>query len=147
MSLKLHQLAALAVLAGAAAGCGKIKKTSECNAFIDKVNTSLKEIEKHTGTKAENEAQTIAGMKKLGELYEQLAKDVGGIEITTADFKKHVTEYQQMAERAASTSRDVASAVEAKDGEKIDKAQKEFDQIVKSEDELVNKINSFCQAP
>jgi hypothetical protein len=143
----LRHTIALVLVALATAGCGKIKKTSECNTFIDKVNASLKEIEKHTSTKAENDAQTISGMKTLGQLYEQLGKDVGAIEITTAEFKKHVTDYQQMAARAASTSRDVAAAVEAKDGEKIDKAQKDFDQIVKDEDELVNKINSFCQAP
>ncbi len=143
----LRALAALIAITFATAGCGKIKKTSECNTFIDKVNASLKEIEKHTTKKSDNEKQTIEGMKKLGELYEALAKDVGSIEITTADLKKQVTEYQHMAERAATTSRDVAAAVEAKDGAKIDKAQKEFDQIVKQEDELVNKINSYCQAP
>jgi methyl-accepting chemotaxis protein len=147
MSSMFRPLAVAALIALATTGCGKIKKTSECNTFIDKVNTSLKEIEKHTSAKSENEAQTIAGMKKLGELYEQLANEVGAIEVSTADFKRHVTDYQQMAERAAATSRDVATAVEAKDGEKIDKAQKDFDQIVKNEDELVNKINSFCQAP
>jgi methyl-accepting chemotaxis protein len=143
----LRHLAAAGLIALSVSGCGKIKKTSECNTFIDKVNASLKEIEKHTSTKAENEAQTISGMKRLGDLYEQLAKDVGAIEIATPELKKHVGDYQAMAQRASTTSRDVASAVEAKDGDRIDKAQKEFDQIVKQEDELVNKINSYCQAP
>jgi ABC-type transporter Mla subunit MlaD len=143
----LRSLAAAGAVALAITGCGKIKKTSECNTFIDKVNASLKEIEKHTTKKSDNEAQTIEGMQKLSELYSALAKEVGGLEIKTPDLKQQVVEYQQMAERAASTSRDVASAVQAKDGEKIDKAQKEFDRIVKQEDELVNKINSFCQAP
>jgi ABC-type transporter Mla subunit MlaD len=143
----LRFLAAAGAIALATTGCGKIKKTSECNTFIDKVNASLKEIEKHTTKKSDDEAQTIAGMQKLGELYTALAKDVGDLEITTKDLEKHVGEYQQMAERAASTARDVATAVQAKDGDKIDKAQKEFDRIVKQEDELVNKINSFCQAP
>lgn len=145
--VKLLFLAAVGAIALATTGCGKIKKTSECNTFIDKVNASLKEIEKHTTKKSDDEAQTIAGMQKLGELYSSLAKEVGSLEITNPEFKKHVGEYQQMAEHAAATSRDVAAAVEAKDGEKIDKAQKDFDQIVKQEDELVNKINSFCQAP
>lgn len=143
----LRHLALAAAICLATAGCGKIKKTSECNAFIDKVNTSLKEIEKHTTSKGEDDAQTIAEMKKLGELYEQLSKDVGALEITTADLKKHATDYQQMAQKAAATARDVAAAIETKDGDKAEKAQKDFDQIVKQEDELVNKINSFCQAP
>lgn len=137
-------VAGLVALLGA--GCGKIKKTSECNTFIDKVNTSLKEIEKHTANKASDEAQTIAGMNKLGDLYEQLASDVAALEITTPELDKHVDAYEAMAKKASATAREVAKAVEAKDGERIDKAQKEFDQIVKQEDELVNKVNGFCQS-
>jgi hypothetical protein len=128
-------------------GCGKIKKTKECAAFIDKVNASLKVIEQHTNTAGKDDAKAVADMKKLGELYETLSSDVGGIEITTVDLKTHVTEYQGMATKAAAAARQVADAIETKNPEKADKAQKEFDTIVKQEDELVGKINTYCQAP
>jgi len=89
----------------------------------------------------------VAEMKKLGELYDQLAKDVGALDITTADLKKHATAYQEMCTKAANTARQVASAIETKNADQADSAQKEFDSIVKQEDDLVNQINSFCQAP
>lgn len=128
-------------------GCGKFKKTKECNAFIDKVNASIKEIEQHSASKGGDDAQVISEMKKLGDLYDQLAKDVGALEVSTPELKTHATNYQQMCTKAASTARQVATAIETKNPEQADSAQKEFDKIVKQEDDLVNQINTFCQAP
>ncbi len=128
-------------------GCGKFRKTKECNAFIDKVNSSVSEIERLSASKGEDEQQAIDNMKKIGDLWDALAKDVSAIDITTPDLKKHATEYQGMCTRAATTARQVATALESKNADQGDKAQKEFDRIVKEEDELVNKINGYCQAP
>ena len=85
--------------------------------------------------------------QKVAELYDQLAKDVGSQEITTKELKTHATEYQAMASKAAATARQVAQAIETQNSDQAENAQKEFDKIVKQEDELVNKINTFCQAP
>ena len=136
----------LALLAVPAAGCGKMKKTTECNAFIEKVNTSLKEIEKHTNTKGTDQKAAAQDMKKLAGLYDKLASDVAALGVTTPDLKKHSDEYQAMAKKAAATARQVAEAVETNNLEKAQTAQKEFDTIVKQEDQLVNNINTFCQA-
>ncbi len=147
MRQRLGFAALLIALVFVLTGCGKIKKTKECNAFIDKVNTALKEIEQHTNTAGQDDAKAVAEMKKLGELYDQLAKDVGSQEITTTELKAHATEYQSMASKAAATARQVAQAIETQNSDQAESAQKEFDKIVKQEDELVNKINTFCQAP
>lgn len=127
------------------AGCGKFKKTKECNAFIEKVNTAIKEIEQHSASKAGDDAQVISEMKKLADLYDQLAKDVGALDITTPELKKHAGDYQAMCTKAATTARQVATAIETKNADQADTAQKEFDKIVKQEDDLVNQINGFCQ--
>jgi hypothetical protein len=138
---------ALVLASCLAPGCGKFKKTKECNAFIEKVNTAIKEIEQHSASKAGDDAQVISEMKKLADLYDQLAKDVGALDITTPDLKKHAGEYQGMCGKAAQTARQVATAVETKNADQADNAQKEFDKIVKQEDDLVNQINGFCQGP
>ncbi|MBX3131604.1 MAG: hypothetical protein KF718_33110 [Polyangiaceae bacterium] len=127
-------------------GCGNLKKTKECSAFIDRVNTALSVIQQHTNTAGKEDAKAAADMKKLGELYEQLSKDVGALEITTPDLKTHTGEYQAMAAKAAAAARQVAEAIEKKDPQQAESAQTEFDKIVKQEDELVNKINGYCQA-
>ena len=141
-------LAAFAVSAALMlTGCGKFKKTKECNAFIEKVNTSIKEIEQNSASKGGDDAQVISAMKKLGDLYDQLAKDVGALDVSTPELKAHATNYREMCTKAASTARQVATAIETKNPEQADTAQKEFDRIVKQEDDLVNQINTFCQAP
>lgn len=128
-------------------GCGKLKKTKECNAFIEKVNTAIKEIEQNSASKGGDDAQVISAMKKLGDLYDALAKDVGALDLSTPELKAHATNYKEMCTKAASTARQVATAIETKNPEQADTAQKEFDKIVKQEDDLVNQINTFCQAP
>src|SRR5690242_1832072 len=95
----------IAGLAVSASGCGKMKKTSECNAFIDKVNTSLKEIEKHTSSRGTDQKSAAADMKKLADLYDKLGADVGALSVTTPELKKHAGDYQAMAKKAASTAR------------------------------------------
>jgi hypothetical protein len=128
MRRRLISAAIVLIACSLLTGCGKFKKTKECNAFIDKVNTAIKEIEKHSASKGGEDAQVIADMKKLADLYD-------------------ATNYQGMCVKAASTARQVASAIETKNSEQTDTAQKEFDKIVKQEDDLVSQINTFCQAP
>jgi hypothetical protein len=140
-------LLVLLALLSTTIGCGKFRKTKECNAFIDKVNGSVKEIERLSAAKGEDDAQIAGNMRKIGELWDTLAKDVGAIDITTPDLKKNATEYQGMCTRAATTARAVATALENKNADQGVAAQKEFDKVVKEEDELVNKINTYCQAP
>ena len=127
-------------------GCGKIKKGQECNTFIDKVNTSLQEIERASKAKGDDDTAVAADMRKLADLYQQLAADVAALDISTPELKQSAKEYQEMAKRASATARRVAEAIETKDLQKATAAQKEFDAIVKQEDQLVGKINSFCQS-
>lgn len=69
------------------------------------------------------------------------------LEVTTPELKSHAANYKEMCTKAASTARQVATAIETKNPEQAETAQKEFDKIVKQEDDLVNQINTFCQAP
>ena len=113
--------------------------------FIDKVNASLKQIEKHTQAEAKDDTAAVAEMRRLADQYDTLAGDVRALRITNRDLKKHALEYQKMASKAAAAARQVARAVEAKDVQQATEAQNAFDEIVKSEDKLVARINALCQ--
>ena len=126
-------------------GCQRGKKIDECNGFIDKVNTSLKQIEAQTGSDVQDDKAAATEMRQLADQYDKLASQVGALEITTEKLKAQVGEYQKMANAAATAARQVATAIETKDLEKAKAAQKEFDKIVKQEDALVSGINGFCQ--
>ena len=140
-----QSLAALTLVTAVLLGCGKMKKTSECNTFIDKVNTSLQEIQKHTNS-GSDKAQNIAAMKKVGDLYDKLGSEVSALDISTDELKKFATEYQAMCTKAAGAAKNVASALETDDVGKAEAASKEFDAVEKQEDALVDNINKFCQA-
>jgi len=128
-------------------GCGKMKKTQECNAFIDKVNTSLPEIQKAANTNSDDPKASAAAMRKVAELYDKLGADIGGQEIGTADLKKFATEYNQMCAKASGAAKKVAEAFETTDLAKAESAKKELDEVEKQEDTLVDSINKFCQTP
>ena len=140
------RLACVALLALAPLiGCEKGRKIDECNGFIDKVNSSLKQIEAQTGTEVQDDAAAATEMRQLADQYDKLASQVGGLDITTKELKAQVVEYQKMANAAAGAARQVATAIDTKDIDKAKAAQKQFDTIVKQEDALVSKINTFCQ--
>jgi hypothetical protein len=128
-------------------GCGKMKKTQECNAFIDKVNTSLPEIQKAANTNSDDPKASAAAMRKVAELYDKLGADIGGQEIGTEDLKKFATQYNQMCAKASGAAKKVAEAFETTDLAKAESAKKELDEVEKQEDTLVDSINKFCQTP
>ena len=136
---------ALLLVVLALSACGRAKTAQECSVFIDKVNESLKRIEKHTQAEARDDTAAVAEMRRLADQYDTLANDVRALRITNRDLKKHALEYQKMAGRAAAAARQVARAVEAKDIQQAKEAQDAFDEIVKREDKLVARINALCQ--
>jgi hypothetical protein len=136
-----------ALLTTALVGCGKMKKTQECNAFIDKVNTSLPEIQKAANTNSDDPKASAAAMRKVAELYDKLGTDISGQQIGTEEMKKYAGEYHQMCTKASGAAKKVAEAFETSDLAKAESAKKELDEVEKQEDTLVDNINKFCQTP
>lgn len=143
----MRRRAFLLVMAGALAlgGCSRAKKAEECSVFVDKVNAALRQIERNTQTEAQDDSAAVAEMRRLADQYDMLAHDVGALKISSRELRAHALEYRRMANSAASAARNVAAAVESKDIQQASEAQNAFDQIVKQEDQLVARINDFCQ--
>lgn len=125
--------------------CSRARTAQECSVFIDKVNASLKQIEKHTQAEARDDTAAVSEMRRLADQYDSLASEVRALRISNRELKEHALEYQKMAGRAAAAARQVARAVEAKDIQQATEAQNAFDEIVKHEDKLVARINELCQ--
>jgi len=123
--------------------CGAVKKTQECNALIEKINSAQQEAEKVTSSSE----PSAADMKKFADLLDKLATDIKGMDISTEELKGYANEYGEMASKTGLAARKVAEALETKDLEKANAAQKEFQGISGKEDALVDKINTFCGAP
>jgi len=142
-----YQIVVASVLSIGAAllvtGCGQ-KKINECNALIQVINTGVQNLEK--GNKIAGDATGVAELKGMADAMDKVAGDAGKVELTIPELKKQRDDYQTMAKEVAKAARDMASAAEAKDANKINAAQAAMEKAVKQEDPLVDGINKFCQA-
>jgi hypothetical protein len=127
-----------------ASACGT-KKITECNNLINAINTGVASLEK--GAKPGSDANDVAGLKSMAEAMDKVAADTAKIDLTVPELKKFSSDYQTMAKEVATAFRDMATAADAKDMDKITTAQAAMDKAVKQEDPLVESINKFCQAP
>jgi hypothetical protein len=144
--LVLSSLALATLSLGVFPGCASIKKQKECVAFVEKVNTSVSDIEKHSKGANGGDAKAASdSMKKVAELYDKLGTDIGALGIETPDLKAKATEYQGMCTKAAKAARDVAEALDKTDAAKAETAQKDLEAVSKQEDTLVSSVNTFCQ--
>lgn len=142
-SIRFFVLVSFAV---AASGCARRRRARECNAFIDKVNGALTEINQYTDTTGVDDATVVQHMKKLSQLYDQLAGEIGAMQIRTPDLKKGADEYQSMARSASAAARHMADAFEKKDVGESKSAEQEFKKVVTREHALISRINGTCSA-
>lgn len=110
-------------------GCGKIKQQKECAEIIKTINESV------TKAKAINPG-TPAGMNQFATVYDELGGKLGKLEASDPDMKKALTDYQALCKDVAKAARDAAAGKAT--------AKKEFDEAVKKESELTNRINTTC---
>lgn len=127
-----------------ALGCGQ-KKINECNALIGVINTGVQNLEK--SGKIAGDPSGVGELKSMADAMDKVAADAAKVELSIPELKKYSTDYQAMAKDVAKAARDMATAAEAKDANKINAAQAAMEKAVKAEDPLVDSINKFCQAP
>lgn len=118
--------------------CKGAKKVSECNAFIERVNTGIKEVE--SATKGDDPAS----FEKAAVAYDKLGADVGAMSFDTPELKAHSASYKAMCDSAAKTLREVSAALAKEDIKAATDAQGNFATLEKQENELVAKVNGFC---
>jgi len=134
-------------VSAAAWGCQRHGRAAECGLFVRTLNEQLAVIE--TGSKgwSNTDKDAIAEMRTLAAQYDTLASEVGKLPLKDARLLGFSSDYRVMANSAASAARKMAEAIEGKDLTAATAAQTTFNEIVKREDELVARINEFCQAP
>jgi hypothetical protein len=82
--------------------------------------------------------------RSLSMRFEKLAAKVAALDVSSPVLKPHVIKNQSMVEQAAAALRDAASAVERMDAKAAQAKQREFEEVAKSEDRLVDAINAIC---
>ena len=131
----------------ACAGCGKFQQARECGTFVKTVNTWLAQPEAVVSDAgAPNDPKRIAEQsRRTAEHYAALSRTLTNLHVQGEDLAPRVQSYEEIADSAARTLREVADALDHGDLEKARQKRVEFDSVARREAPLVKEINGLCR--
>ena len=119
--------------------CGN--KIAECNKVIDSINKNGQVITKALD-KFSSSKKTKADADTLAKALDGVADEIKAIELKDETLKSSTKEYHDMLDKLSKAAKDATS----NDEQVQNKALEQLDQVTKTEDQIVNKINSYCGA-
>ncbi|MEI9942024.1 MAG: hypothetical protein WDO69_32830 [Pseudomonadota bacterium] len=138
-------LCALTMMSG---GCGKFQQARECGTFVKTVNAWLASSDAQNAADAGTSSdpkQVAAQARGTAEHYAELSRRLAGLHVQSEDLAPRVQRYEQIADSAAATLREVAEALEHGDLEKARQKRVDFDTVARREPPLVKEINGLCR--
>ncbi|HKO50659.1 MAG TPA: hypothetical protein VJV79_23225 [Polyangiaceae bacterium] len=136
---------AFALLSG---GCGKFQEARECATFVKTVNAWLTSSD----TRNSADAGASSDPKQIAEQargtarhYTELSQRLAALHVQGEELAPRVQRYEQIADSAAQTLREVAEALDRGDLEKARQKRVEFDTVAQREAPLVKEINGVCR--
>ena len=141
---------ALVTLALCSAGCGKFTQARECGTFVKTVNAWLSSSSATAAASADAGAssdpkQIAVEARRTADHYAELSKSLAGLHIQAEDLAPRVKRYEEIADSAASTLREVAGALDQGDLEQARQKRVDFDTVARREAPLVKEINGLCR--
>ena len=140
------KLSLVLVAAFAVSGCGEQKKVKECNSFVTVINSGVDRVTKTINTVPDSGA-AVNELRSLADEMEAISGETKKVQLSLPDLQKISERYQTMVTDIATAARDLATAVDNVDREKMTAAQGTLDQAVKREGPLVEELNKYCQNP
>lgn len=127
-------------------GCAQQQKVEECNAFVTVINGGIDKVQKITAASPDG-GTAVGDLRALADEMDAIATQAEAATINIPELQKLSGDYKAMANEVAAAARELATAVDNVDGEKMKKAQERIVAAVQKEDPLVEQINRFCQTP
>jgi hypothetical protein len=127
------------------AGCGKFQQARECGTFVKTVNAWLTEPDAADAGASSDPKQIAQQSRRTAKHYAELSKTLAGLHIQADELAPRVQRYEDLADNAARTLRDVAAALDRGDLEQARQKRVEFDTAARAEAPLVKEINGVCR--
>jgi hypothetical protein len=137
--------AALLGLGLVCTGCGKFQQARECGTFVKTVNVWLAEPDAADAGTASDPKQLAEQSRRTAQHYAELSQTLAGLHIQGEELGPRVQRYEDIADSAARTLREVADALDQGDLEKARQKRVEFDTVARREPALVKEINGVCR--
>ena len=147
-SLVVSRWALIASVASAplVIGCGKFQQARECGSFVKTVNGWLAHPQVGSDAGASSDPKRIADeSRRTAQNYEELSQSLAALHIQSEDLAPRVQRYEDIANAATRTLREVADALDHGDLEKARQKRVEFDTVAQREPPLVKEINGLCR--
>jgi hypothetical protein len=141
----LRVSAALCAVALVCAGCGKFQQARECGTFVKTVNAWLAAPDAPDGGTSSDPKQLAEQSRRTAQHYADLSQTLAGLHIQGEELGPRVQRYEDIADSAARTLREVADALDQGDLEKARQKRVEFDTVARGEPPLVKEINGVCR--
>lgn len=129
----------------------KTAKRAECNAFSDRVNQMSAALQKLTGKRSEDDLVDGKGdealaqkRRKIGAVYADMAKDVRALPISTEVLRGHADQYAALCTELAGTATALADFVSRGEGDRAQAEQRQFNELVRRENDKISEINAYC---
>lgn len=127
-------------------GCAKFQTARECGSFVSAINGWKGQAPRTSASAAPpTPAAAAVESRTLAERYDDLAKRIDGLALTSPELLPRAQRYQKLAREAAAALRDVADAVEKGDAARARQRRVEFDDLSRGEAPLVAEINRVCR--
>lgn len=129
-------------------GCAKFQTARECGAFVEAIRTWKGQAPRASASAAAlpaSPAKASVESLALAERYDDLARRIDALHLSSAELVPRASHYQKLAREAAAALRDVADAVGKGDAEGARKRRVQFDDIARGEAPLVADINAVCR--
>ena len=140
--------AAFCVLGLVCAGCAKFQQARECGTFVKTVNAWLAAPEaavSGVGAASGDPKQIAEQSRRTAQHYAELSHSLAALRIQSEELAPRVQRYEEIANSAESTLRDVADALNHGDLDKARQKRVEFDTVARLEAPLVKEINGLCR--
>jgi len=139
-------LGALGVAAALGTACGKFQQARECGSFVKTVNAWLARPSLSADAGTTSDPKHIAEESRhTAQDYEDLSKSLAALNVQNEELAPRVQRYEQIADEATKTLREVADALDRGDLEKARQKRVEFDTVAQREPALVKEINGLCR--
>ena len=142
-----NRSAALCVALLLCVGCGKFQQARECGLFVKTVNAWLASpaAQPAGATPPTDPRQIAEEAQRTAQHYADFSKSLADLHVQGEELAPRVKRYENIANSASRTLREVAAALDQGDLEKARQKRVDFDTVAQGEAPLVKEINGVCR--
>jgi hypothetical protein len=141
---RAHGWLAVGVLCAAAAGCGQSKVT-QCNALVRVTRKASESLAKTS--KPSPDSQAPPSLRALADVMDLAAGEAARTELALPELTRFSAEYQEFAKGVSAAARDMATASEANQPDRVQAATVKLTELATTEEQLFRRLNDYCQGP